>query len=142
MKRYYTLKTTELRNYQQLMSELRSLPTRGRQNVPTEEKAAFTVIPMFHALMGKLNFIVNGDVPPSPTPQPMKKQLKKRDNSNVHRRSVINRLDASQAKRHSKTNAVITMTMEKTTTTTTDQPSVFPVVQHRLVRSIVHLLAC
>ena len=70
MKRYYTLKTTELRNYQQLMSELRSLPTRGSQNVLRRKSHASTVIPMFHALMGKLNFIVNGDVPPSPTPQP------------------------------------------------------------------------
>ena len=67
--RYFTMRKTELRNYERLISELRSMQDEDAKTY-LEEEAAFTCTPMFHALMGKLNFIVNGDVPPSPTPQP------------------------------------------------------------------------
>ena len=67
--RYFTMRKTELRNYERLISELRSMQDEDAKTY-LDEEAAFTCIPMFHALMGKLNFIINGDVLPSPTPQP------------------------------------------------------------------------
>ena len=67
--RYFTMRKTELRNYEQLMSELRSIQDEDARTY-LEEEAAYTCILTVQALMGKLNFIINGDIPPSGTATP------------------------------------------------------------------------
>ena len=67
--RYFTMRKTELRHYEQLMSELRSIQDEDARTY-LEEEAAYTCILTVQALMGKLNFIINGDIPPSGTATP------------------------------------------------------------------------
>ena len=51
------------------MSELQSLQEKEAQAY-LQDEAMMSMMPTVSALLGKLNFIINGDVPPSPTPQP------------------------------------------------------------------------
>ena len=72
MARYFLMRRNQLRNYDRLMSELRSLQE-PEAKAYFEDEAMFFMIPAIGALLGKLNFIVYGDIPPSGTATPQRR---------------------------------------------------------------------
>ena len=68
MARYFIMKSNQYREYERLMSELRSTQDEDAKAY-LQDDATYSIMPIISALMGKLNFIVYGDVPPSPTPE-------------------------------------------------------------------------
>ena len=69
MARYFLMRSNQLRVYEQLISELRS-NQEPEAKTYLEEEAMFFMIPAVNALLGKLNFVINGNIPPSGTATP------------------------------------------------------------------------
>ena len=90
MVQYFLMRKNQLRNYQQLMSELQSLQEEDAKAY-IQDVATLSMMPTVSALLGKLNFIINGDVPPSPTPQPAEDDANQDDYVNESERETPQR---------------------------------------------------
>ena len=62
MARYFVMKSQQYVEYERLMSELRS-SQEEKARAYLEDEVTYSITPTISALMGKLNFVVYGDVP-------------------------------------------------------------------------------